>query len=154
VDLIAHFVFGLWLSGKFGGVWTILFSCITDIDHLIGYIYDKRKKRVIEMPKLLHLAYRPRSWLHSFTGVLFFLPLLFVFDWKTIFIPLLLHLLFDSLDKYGISIFPPFTNKRLKGILPVGYLVEEPRFLELHKRSHIPSLIMTALMILLISYGI
>jgi len=155
MDLIAHFVFGLWIYQDFGNIWIILLSCITDIDHLIGYIYDRRKKSSIQIPKLLHLAYRPRSWFHSFTGLLtVFIPLSFFLPTPVVLLPLLSHLLLDALDKNGISIFPPFLKKRIKGALPVGYLMEDPNYLKRHKRSHVPSLILIAIISLLILYGI
>lgn len=155
MDLIAHFVFGLWIYQDLGSVWTIFLSCITDIDHLLGYIYDRRKKPFIQIPKLLHLAYRPRSWFHSFTGILVVsIPLTFFLPSPIVFLPLFSHLLLDALDKNGISILPPFLKKRVRGALPVGYLIEDPSYLKRHKRSHVPSLILIITVTLLILYGI
>lgn len=155
MDLIAHFVFSLWLNTHYGNVWTIFLGTIIDIDHFLGYIYDRRNKRYIEIPKLLHLAYRPRSWMHSFTGILVLsIPSLLFLPANIAFIPLLSHLLLDALDKNGISIFPPFLKKRIKGALPVGYLIEDPTYLKRHRRSHIASFVLIAIFILLILYGI
>jgi len=151
MDIVAHVVFGFWLSTKLGTEWGIFFSAILDIDHLLGYLYDKRKKKTIEIPSLLHLAYRQRTWLHSIFGV-FIITLVFIqfLDWRIVFFPLLFHLFLDAIDKIGIYILPPFTKKKIKGILPVGYLIEEPGYLKRHKRSHIPSIILIVLTIILI----
>lgn len=154
MDLIAHFVFGLWLYKISGNVWTIVLTCIIDIDHFLGYIYDRRKKHIIKVPSLLHLAFRPRSWLHSITGVLIIsLPSIFFLPWHVVFISLFSHLILDSLDKGGIYLLPPFSKKMIRGILPMGYLIEDPNYLRLHKRSHIPSLILIVVMALLILMG-
>ena len=155
MDLLAHLIVGIWLYQHFGNFWTIFLSVIIDIDHFLGYIYDRRKKRHIEIPKLLHLAYRPRSWLHSFTGLLLFsIPLSFFLPPTIAFLPLFSHLMLDMLDKSGISIFPPFLKKKIKGALPVGYLIEDPTYLRRHRRSHIASFILIAIVILLILYGV
>ncbi|MGC8812439.1 MAG: metal-dependent hydrolase [Candidatus Aenigmatarchaeota archaeon] len=151
MDILAHFMVGLYLGIRFGSYWPIFFSCILDIDHIIGYFYDRRKKIMAEIPSLLHLAYRPRSWFHSIFGLLIlstsfalFLPL------ELYLVPLFIHLFLDLLDKDGIYIFPPFIKKKIKGSLPVGYLVEDPNYLKAHKRSHIPSLLTTIFFFLLI----
>jgi len=155
MDLLAHLIFSFWVSLHVGNVWAIFLGTIMDIDHLLGYIYDRRKKRYIEIPKLLHLAYRPRTWLHSFTGILLLsIPLLPFLPITVVFIPILSHLLLDILDKSGISIFPPFLKKKVRGALPVGYLIEDPSYLRRHKRSHIASLILIAIVILLMLYGV
>ncbi|MDI6798910.1 MAG: hypothetical protein QMD12_02865 [Candidatus Aenigmarchaeota archaeon] len=155
MDLIAHFVFGLWLFKKSGNVWSIALSCVLDIDHILGYIYDKRKKRYIEIPSILHLAYRPRSWLHSITGALISaLPFVFFLPMHIVLISLFSHLFFDLLDRNGILLFPPLLKKKIKGALPVGYLIEDPEYLKRHRRSHIPSLILIVLFSLFIVFGI
>jgi len=142
MDLLAHFVVGLWLYSHYQYPLVVLLSVIPDIDHLVGYIYDRRKKTEIKLPKLIHLAYRPRSWFHSFTGVLIIgLPLLIYFPWYVVFIPLLFHMFLDMLDKEGIYILPPFISKRIRGALPVGYLPEDPSYMKKHKRSHLPSIL-------------
>jgi len=155
MDLIAHFIFGLWLYKIFGNAWTIPLSCIIDIDHFLGYFYDRRKQKRIEIPNLLHLSYRPRTWVHSITGVLIiFLPLIFFSPWYIVLISLFSHIFLDSLDKLGIYILPPFTDRRMiHGVLPVGYLLEDPNYLRLHKRSHIPSILFILLISLLILMG-
>ena len=155
MDLIAHFVFSIWLAQHCGNLWPILLGTIIDIDHVLGYIYDRRKKLRIEIPKLLHLAYRPRSWLHSFTGLLLIsIPFLFFLPSNIVFVPILFHLLLDSLDKNGISILPPILKKKIRGVLPVGYLIEDSKYLERHRRSHIACFILIAISILLILYGV
>ena len=155
MDLIAHFVFGIWLAKKFQNFWAIFLSCIIDIDHFFGYIYDKRKKQRIEIPSILHLAYRPRSWLHSFTGVLILsIPFLLFLPSDLVFISLLSHLFFDLLDKNGIFLFPPLLNKKIRGRLPVGYLPEDSRYLKAHKRSHLPSILLIIFTGILLFYGI
>jgi hypothetical protein len=151
MDILAHFIIGLYFSIKFESYWPIFFSCIFDIDHIIGYFYDRRKKILIEIPSLLHIAYRPRSWFHSIFGLLILsVPFTLFLPLEIIFIPLLIHLFLDLLDKNGIYLFPPFIKKKIKGSLPVGYLVEDPSYLKRHKRSHIPSLLATLFFFLLI----
>ncbi|MEM5883024.1 MAG: hypothetical protein QXQ77_02170 [Candidatus Aenigmatarchaeota archaeon] len=151
MDAIAHFIVGLYLSIKFESYWPLFLSCVFDIDHIIGYFYDKRKKLILEIPSLLHLAYRPRSWFHSFSGLLIILiPFLPFLPLEIIFIPLFIHLFLDILDKNGIYILPPLIKKKIKGLLPVGYLMENPNYLRAHKRSHIPSLLISIIFVLLI----
>ncbi|MEM5800476.1 MAG: hypothetical protein QXD54_02750 [Candidatus Aenigmatarchaeota archaeon] len=151
MDILAHFIVGLYLSIKFENYWPLFFSCIFDLDHVIGYLYDKRKKLPIEIPSLLHLAYRPRSWFHSILGLLIVsIPFLFFLPVELIFIPLFAHLFLDILDKNGIYILPPLIKKKIKGSLPVGYLLEDPSYLKTHKRSHIPSLLVSIIFVLLI----
>ncbi|MCS7105841.1 MAG: metal-dependent hydrolase [Candidatus Aenigmarchaeota archaeon] len=151
MDIIAHFIAGLYLSIKFENYWALFFGCIMDIDHVIGYLYDKRKKVKIEIPSLLHLAYRPRSWFHSLSGLLIVsIPFLFFLSPELIFIPLFIHLFLDLLDKNGIYILPPFIKRRIKGSLPVGYLIEDPTYLKTHKRSHIPSLLVSVIFLIFI----
>ncbi len=150
MDILAHFIVGLYFSIKFESYWPIFFSCIFDIDHIIGYFYDRRKKILIEIPPLLHIAYRPRSWLHSIFGFLILsIPFTLFLPLHIIFIPLLIHLFLDLLDRNGIYLFP-FIKKKIKGSLPVGYLIEDPSYLKRHKRSHIPSLLTTLFFFLLI----
>ena len=154
MDLIAHLAFGLWLYKIFGNPWVIPLSCIIDIDHIFGYIYDKRNQKNVEIPNLLHLAYRPRTWIHSITGALLLsLPLVFFLPWKIVLISIFSHIVLDSLDILGIYTFPPFTNRMIHGIFPVGYLLEDPNYLRLHKRSHIASIIFILLIALLIFVG-
>jgi membrane-bound metal-dependent hydrolase YbcI (DUF457 family) len=152
MDVLAHFVFGLWLYTKFNSLAVLPLSVILDIDHLIGFIYDKRKAKKIKIPSLLHLAYRPRSWLHSIIGILLIgLPLVPLLGLYPVLIPLLSHLLIDMLDKAGIYMFPPFTRMRVHGILPASYLPEENPSLK-GKRSHVPSIVLivaTAILVFL-----
>lgn len=171
MDLIAHLVFGFWLYIKLGNPWSILLSCIMDVDHLLGYLYDRRKESLIKIhydklieeifekpydkKRLLHLSYRPRTWFHSIFGVFLFSLVLTPFLSLSIaFIPLFSHLLLDAMDKNGIYILPPFTKRKVRGALPVGYLIEDPKYLVRHKRSHIPSLILIIITIFLILFGI
>ncbi|MEM5834490.1 MAG: hypothetical protein QXQ69_01415 [Candidatus Aenigmatarchaeota archaeon] len=150
MDILAHFALGLYLSFKFESYWPLFFSCIFDIDHIIGYFYDKRKKTLVEIPSFLHIAYRPRSWFHSFWGFLIVLvPFIFFLPLEIVAVPLILHLFLDLLDKNGIFTFPPIVRKKIKGHLPVGYLVEDPAYLKTHKRSHIPSLLASVIFFLL-----
>ncbi len=142
MDLIAHLVFGFWVYRNFGIIWALPLSCILDIDHLIGYLYDKRRKTHWYLPDFVHLAYRPRTWLHSIGFVtLIAIPLMFVLPWYVVVISLYGHLFLDGLDRFGVYIFPPFISKRIHGALPVGYLLEDQNYLSHHKRSHFPSFI-------------
>lgn len=141
MDLLAHLVVGVWLYTKYKQMIVIPLAMIFDVDHLLGYVYDKRKN-VRKLPKVIHLAYRPRSWFHSLTGMfLVALPLLPFFQWQVVITPLASHLFLDMLDKSGLFIFPPLTWKKIRGALPVGYLPEDPMYMKKHKRSHIPSII-------------
>jgi len=154
MDLIAHFMVGLLFYRKFGSLVYIFLACAFDLDHVIGYFYDRRKKLRIELPPLLHLAYRPRSWLHSFTGLLLF-SFLFspFFPAHLVVTSLFSHLLLDMVDKSGVFIFPPLIKEKVRGILPVGYFLEDPKYLKRHKRSHIPSLVLTLIVGLLVFFG-
>jgi hypothetical protein len=155
MDILAHFIVGLYLSIKFESYWPIFFSCILDIDHVIGYFYDRRKKILTEIPSLLHLAYRPRSWFHSILGLLIlFIPFMFFLPLHLILIPLFLHFFLDLLDKSGVYLFPPFIKRKIRGSLPVGYLVEDESSLKTHKRSHIPSLLTLLFFFLLIIFKV
>ncbi len=143
MDAIAHFVFGLWLYQKIPLPTTIILSVILDIDHLLGFLHDKRKSRFIHLPSLLHLAYRPRSWLHSIAGILVIsLPLTPFYGFFPVFIPLLAHLLIDMLDRAGVMLLFPFFRKYVHGILPASYLPEDEALARRHKASHIPSIIL------------
>jgi membrane-bound metal-dependent hydrolase YbcI (DUF457 family) len=143
VDLIAHFVVGLWLYKYYPNPVVVILAAIPDADHLLGYFYDRWNHKRIEIPKLLHLAYRPRSWVHSILGMFVIgLPLLFFFPWRIIFVPLFSHLLLDALDKQGVYIIPKLTKLKIRGKLPVGYLPEDPEYMLKHKRSHIPSILL------------
>jgi membrane-bound metal-dependent hydrolase YbcI (DUF457 family) len=140
MDVVAHFVFGLWLSRKVSPV-AVPFSVILDIDHVLGFLYDKIRKKNIKTPTLIHLAYRPRSWLHSLLGILIIgLPFYPFFGFFPVFIPLLTHLLIDMLDNSGVMLLFPFSFKHIHGILPASYLPEEAR--KRKKTSHIPSVIL------------
>jgi len=89
---------------------------------------------------LLHLTYRPRTWLHSITGAAILSTILvyvFKFPLKVVFFSFYIHLGMDMLDKTGIFILPPFIKRKIRGALPVGYLMEDPSYLQRHKRSHI-----------------
>jgi membrane-bound metal-dependent hydrolase YbcI (DUF457 family) len=165
MDFVAHFVVGLWLSIKIGNPIAIPLSVSFDIDHVIGFLYDKRKKMLTSIPNIFHFAYRPRSWLHSISGLM----ILFVIavginatglvnfnspvPYDIILFCLILHLLIDMLDKDGIHILPPITRKEIRGALPVGYLIEDPKYLTNHKRSHVPSLILIAVILMFIFFG-
>jgi len=152
VDFIAHFVLGLWFFKVSGDPITILLSIIMDFDHIVGYFYDRRKQTIINIPNIFRLSYRPRSWFHSFTGLLLIsLPAIFLLGlpWKIIIFPLLAHLLLDVIDKNGIYLLPPIIKKRVHGILPVGFLLEDPERLKRHKKSHIPSLIFIIVIVIL-----
>jgi hypothetical protein len=151
MDAIAHFAFGLWLYTKFHSPIVLPLSVVIDLDHVFGFLYDKRKSKVIEIPSLLYLAYRPRSWLHSITGLLAIsLPLLPIFGSQAVFIPLAAHLLIDMADRAGIKILPPLINNRIKGILPASYLPEDATTIKRHKRSHVPSVALTVASLILI----
>jgi len=116
-------------------------TCIFDIDHISGYIYDRRKQKQFNIPSIFGLAYRPRSWFHSVTGFLILFSIFsFFVHWQVVFYSLFFHLLMDVIDKNGIFLLPPLITKRVRGALPVGYLMENPSYLEKHRRSHIPSL--------------
>jgi len=154
MDAIAHFVFGLWLYQKLPSPTTIILSVILDIDHLLGFLYDKITRRMsVHLPSLLHLAYRPRSWLHSIAGILAIsLPLIPFYGFSPVFIPLLAHLLIDMLDRAGVMLLFPFSRKYIHGILPASYLPEDEALTRRHKASHVPSIILiiiSAIMIFL-----
>jgi archaellum biogenesis protein FlaJ (TadC family) len=105
------------------------------------------------LPRLLHLAYRPRSWLHSIVFILIISLFLSIFiNWKVVFASTFSHIFLDSLDKSGIYILPILSKKRIKGILPVGYLPEESEHIKRHKRSHVASMIAAAVLIVLIIF--
>jgi membrane-bound metal-dependent hydrolase YbcI (DUF457 family) len=143
MDAVAHFVFGLWLYQKIPSPIVIILSVILDVDHLLGFLYDKRKSRLAHLPSLLHLAYRPRSWLHSIAGILVIgLPLVPFYGFSTVFIPLLTHILIDMLDKAGVMLFFPFSHKYVHGILPASYLPEDQALARRHKASHLPSIVL------------
>ena len=128
----------------------IILSCIFDIDHVIGYVYDRRKRIRLEIPKLYQLAYRPRSWFHSLpVFVVLVVISSFFIDWKLAFIALASHLVMDASDKVGIWVFPFISKKKIRGSLPVSYLVENPKSLEKHKRGHVPSLAVATIFLLL-----
>ena len=153
MDLVAHFVMGLAIAKKLNNPWAVLLSCIIDIDHVIGYLYDRRKKKFLFIPSLLHLAYRPRTWLHSITGAALLAALsLFVFNlpFPVVFFSLYVHLAIDMLDKAGIYILPPLIKRKIKGALPVGYLMEDSGYLQRHKRSHIPSILLILIVAVLV----
>jgi len=153
MDLIAHFVVGLAIAKKLGNPWAVFLSCLIDIDHAIGYIYDKRNKKNTIMPTLLHLAHRPRTWLHSISGAAL-LIVLFAYVVKlplpVVFYSFSIHIAIDALDKAGIYVFPPFTKRKIRGALPVGYLPEDPSYLQKHKRSHIPSILLILAVVVLV----
>jgi hypothetical protein len=152
VDFLAHFVMGLWFYKETGMLETILLSISFDLDHIVGYFYDRRKQTNINIPSVFRLAYRPRSWFHSFTGlILIALPAIFIFRLpvRVVLFPLVVHLLLDVIDKSGIYILPPFVKKKIHGILPVGFLLEDPDRLKRHKQSHIPSLILIVVIVVL-----
>lgn len=151
MDLTVHFLVGILIFKLTGNIFAIPLSILPDLDHVIGYFYDKRKKRNIQMPKLLHIAYRPRSWLHSVFAVLILSLFFSLFiPWKVVFASLFSHILIDSLDKSGVYLLPYISKKKIRGILPVGYLEENPAYLKRHKRSHVPSMIVTAIIILIL----
>ncbi|MEM7821565.1 MAG: metal-dependent hydrolase [Candidatus Aenigmatarchaeota archaeon] len=170
MDLLAHFAVGIWLYTKIENIAVPFLSCILDIDHILGYIYDKieGRKKEIHYEKIfeeffktrkkrifLRLSYRPRTWIHSFFGVfligLFLTPF---FGLEASFIPLISHILLDALDKNGVFLFPPLIKSKIRGALPVGYLAENPNYLIRHKRSHVPSLILIIIVTILILYKI
>jgi len=143
MDAVAHFVFGLWLYQKLHSPVVILLSVILDVDHVLGFLYDRRKRKRIEIPSLLHLAYRPRSWLHTIAGIIVIgLPLVPFYGLPTVFIPLLAHLLIDMLDRAGVMLLFPLSRKYIRGILPASYLSENNILTRRHKASHIPSIIL------------
>jgi len=155
MDIIAHFMLGLWFWKKFANPWSLILSFIVDVDHILGYVYDRRNKKIIKFPKFLHLAFRERTWVHSLTGVfLISIPLLFFFPLEVVLVPLFSHLMLDMIDKNGIFTLPPFTSRKIQGVLPVGYLLESANHLKLYKRSHLPSLVLIILVSLLILFNI
>jgi len=153
MDLLAHFVMGLVIAKKLNNPWAVLLSCLIDIDHIIGYIYDRRKKKFLFMPSLLHIAYRPRTWLHSITGAAlfaaFFIYVLHL-PFDVVFFSFYIHLAIDMLDKTGIYVLPPLIKRKVKGALPVGYLMEDSGYLQRHKRSHIPSILLILIVAVLV----
>lgn len=154
MDLIAHFVMGLVLYKFTGNIWVIILSVILDLDHFVGFVYDKKKFRFTELSNLLHLAYRPRTQLlHSIVGILIIgAALSFFMPWTIAFGPLAIHLFLDSIDRAGIYLLPIGPKWQIRGVLPVGYLAENPSYIKKHKRSHIPSLILIIAGILLLLF--
>ena len=153
MDLIAHFIIGLVLYRFTGNIFAIPLTVILDFDHFLGFVYDKKKIKFNGLPHIMHLAYRPRTRMHNLIATLLFgVFLSFFMPWKIAFIPLLLHLFFDSLDKSGIYLLPFGPKWKIKGILPVGYLIDKPEDVHKHKRSHIPSLIVMIAGILLLLF--
>jgi len=153
MDLIAHLSFGLWLYKQYGDFSAVISSIIFDLDHIIGFFYDRRKDVKIEIPKLYQFVYRKRSWFHSI-AVLPILTFLFSFvcDWKIALIALTSHLLLDALDNSGIYILPYFSKKRIRGPLPPSYFIENPRKKKT-KGSHLPSIVVSILFLILILLG-
>ena len=152
MDLLAHFVMGLWFYKETAMFETILLSIFFDLDHIAGYFYDRRRQTNINIPNIFRIAYRPRSWFHSFTGlILIAVPAILIFKLpvRIVLFPLIVHLLLDVIDKNGIYLLPPLTRKRIHGILPVGFLLEEPDRLKRHKQSHVPSLILIVVIVVL-----
>lgn len=153
MDLVAHFVMGLVIAKKLNNPWAVLLSCIIDIDHVIGYLYDRRKKKLMWIPNLLHIAHRPRTWLHSITGaalLIAFFTFSFNLPFPVVFFSFYIHLAMDMLDKNGIFVLPPLINRKIRGALPAGYLPEDPSYLKRHKRSHIPTILLILIVAVLV----
>jgi len=132
----------------------IVLSCIFDIDHFIGYVYDRKKKIHPKLPWVLHVAFRRRSWFHSFTGLLLLLPFVSAYvPFSLALLSLLSHLLIDSMDRMGIQILPPFTKRKIRGPLPTSYLwsSKHPRH---YRKAHIPAIIMIIILFLMILYNV
>lgn len=150
MDFLAHLVFGIWVSKRFNSFWGVILSTILDIDHPLGYMYDNWYKK-LHFPKWQRIAYRPRSWFHSLTVLIFLTIFLSRFmNPKLVFISLASHLLMDVIDVNGIYIFPPLMKKRIRGPLPVSYLWENPEKPTHRKKAHLPSIMIIILFSLLL----
>ena len=149
MDIIAHFILGLWLYRKLNKAWIVVpLSCIIDLDHVLSYLIETKK---LKLPAY-KMVYRTRPWFHSFTGVLAIgLPLSVIFGFQNVFYPLVGHILLDMLDVVGVQIFPPVIKGYIKGALPTSTLF--PANEEVKKTnnvSHIPSIITIISFLLLI----
>jgi len=153
MDVLAHLAFGVWLYHRYGSIWSIPMSFILDIDHLFGFAYDKKRKLRRDIPEIFQLIYRPRTWLHSITGIVVFLPLCFFIPCHIVLISIIAHLLMDGLDMAGVYIFPPFITGKIRGILPASYIVDKPESIRKHKNAHIPSIFIVVLFSFLILFG-
>ena len=154
MDLLAHFMFGLWLYQKTGNIWAIPLSMIFDIDHILGYIWDRKKRFPKKTSFLLEMAYRPRTWFHSLS-LMFLMVVFFSFyaPIQIVFICLAVHLLIDAMDKGGVYLLPPFSKKKISGPLPISYIWDNPVKPTHNKKGHIPSVIFIILVSLLIFLG-
>jgi len=151
MDLFAHYALGLLLSEIFNVPWATFFAVVFDIDHLLGYIYDKiKKEEKIKVPRIINIIYRKRTWFHSFWGV-FLITALFMnsIQWQIILVSTLSHLLLDSFDKQGIRVLPPF-KWRIFGPLPLSYYWDDPTAADSYRRRkpHIASLVLTAIFLI------
>ncbi len=152
MDIIAHLAFGLWLWKFYGNFWGLIASVLFDIDHILGFLYDRVKKQKLEIPKIYQLVYRRRSWFHSIAMIpIFTFIFSFITDWKIVFIGLSSHLILDALDKSGIYILPFLYTKKIKGPLPPSYFIDNPH--SNRKSNHIPSLLVAILFLILIILG-
>lgn len=153
MDLFTHYALGLFLTKVFDTPWTIFFSIIFDIDHLLGYIYDKKKKgQEIQISRITHLLRRKRTWLHSFWGI-FLLTVMFSYFFNPVMIITcaLFHLVLDSVDKAGIQVLSPLIKRKFKGPLPIAYVWENPEKKNTKKASGV-SLMFTLIFLVLFFY--